>query len=55
MTLKEAGQQMREARQAGASTAELDHLLEIVEADEAGDVQKVKTLVKAGEKKERWL
>lgn len=55
MSVKEASQQLREAQRAGAPSTDLDHLLQIVEADEAGDVKKVATLVKAGEKKERWL
>jgi len=50
---KEAKQQMQEARSAGAEQSQ--HIWEIVEADNEGDTEKVKRLIKAGEKQERWI
>lgn len=53
ITIKDALNQFKEAGRAGADRDE--HMLQIMEADEKGDVKKVAELVKAGYKKERWL
>lgn len=53
INFKDARDQMNEARSAGAEQSK--HILEIIEADNQGDVAKVKQLIKAGEKTERWI
>ncbi len=53
ITFKDAKRQMQEARSAGSDVSQ--HIWEIIEADNDGDVKKVEELIKAGYKKERWL
>lgn len=53
ITVKDALHQYREAGRAGADRDQ--HMIQIMEADEKGDVEKVKQLVKDGYKKERWI
>jgi len=55
ITIKEALRGFEEVMKIDRTDDNTKHALDIIRADKDGDIDKVKELVQAGYKKERWL